>query len=190
VKNKDKDVHLNYDPQEKFIDDQELKTMKSMSKPYDDLDRSWLETEPAYGKEAQPEFYEKLKRLKSKAQPLFNPDGTPQLDDQGRQKFAVDLDYLWDELGFYTRDLRLGNLSKFGGDVNYCEHYLNLAGDCLRLGLVESFTTAYRRVATKLEVSQSKGGFFRKNANTVRSIRENKELDGKKGLFGGNKEDE
>lgn len=177
-------------PNQNFGSEPERSGVSSMSKPYDGLDNDWLQTEPAYGKEAPEQLYDKLKRLKAGAVPLYNPDGTPQLDDQGRQKYAVEMEHLWDELGFYTRDLRLGNLSKMGGDTSYCEHYLNLAGDCLNLGCVSAFTTAYRRVATKLEISQSRGGFFRKNRNTVRSVRTNKETQGEnKKIFGGNEED-
>lgn len=65
-------------------------------------------------------------------------------------------------LGFYTRDLRLGNLSNFTGEINYCEYHLDLANDFLKEGFIDPFLICLSRVATKLEISQSKGGFLRR----------------------------
>lgn len=138
-----------------------------MQRPADALDLAYLEVEPAYGKEATEGFNQRLQKLMGKAEPLYNKDGTPKLDQYGRQMYAVNTAYLWEELGYYTRDLRLGNLSEVSGDIEHCEHYLDLAGDLLNFGCPSAFTTAYRRVATKLEISQSKGGFYRKNKQTL-----------------------
>lgn len=175
---------------DKVMQEAEKQVTQQMNKPYSPLDSEWLQVEPAYGKESTPEFYERLTALKGKAEPMFNADGTPRLDEHGRQVYAVEMSHLWDELGFFTRDLRLGNLNKMGSDVPYCEHYLALAGDCLSMGLPGSFTSAYRRVAGKLEISQSRGGFFRKNRNTARVERTTTENQGaKKSMFGGSRED-
>ncbi len=138
-----------------------------MSKPADALDLAYLEVEPAYGKEATQDFNERLQTLIGKAEKLYNPDGTPKLDKYGRQMLAVNVVHLWGELGFYTRDMRLGNLKGMNGDMEYCEHYLDLAGVLLNFGCPSAFTTAYRRVATKLELSQSRDGFYRKNKQTL-----------------------
>jgi hypothetical protein len=178
---------LDADP---VVKEAEKQLNQQMKQPFNALDSEWLQVEPAYGKEAPSEFYDRLVSLKGKAQPLYNEDGKPQLDEHGRQKYAVEMSHLWDELGFFTRDLRLGNLNRMGSDVAICEHYLALAGDCLSMGLTNSFTSAYRRVAGKLELSQSRGGFFRKNRNTARVERTNTENAASgKGLFGGQRDD-
>jgi len=180
------------DIQDDIVDKEvQRQQMRGMQKPYDALDGDWLQTEPAYGKEAEPGFYDLLKTITGKAQPMWNPDGTPQLDEFGRQMFAVETKHLWDEFAFFTRDLRLGNLKKGSADSGYCEYYLALAGDCLSMGCVSSFSSAYRRVAGKLEISQSVGGFFRKNRNTIRSVKEQRDLNASdKKFFGGQKSSE
>lgn len=189
MKDKQKSVKNDLDD-DPIMKEAEKQATQQMKQPYTPLDSDWLQVEPAYGKESTPEFYERLTAMKGKAEPMFNPDGTPKLDEHGRQVYAVEFKHLWDELGFFTRDLRLGNLSKMGGDVPYCEHYLALAGDVLSLGCPNSFTSAYRRVAGKLEISQSKGGFFRKNRNTARVERTTTENQGtKKSWVGGSRDD-
>jgi hypothetical protein len=80
-------------------------------------------------------------------------------------------------LGFYTRDLRLGNLSNIGGEMNFCEYHLDLANDFLKEGFVDPFLICLSRVATKLELSQSKGGFLRKRNSTFTSENVSKELE-------------
>lgn len=76
---------------------------------------------------------------------------------------------LWELLGFYTRDLRLANLSVITGEVAYCQYYLDLAGDMLQANMIESFLICLSRVATVIELSQSKGGFLRRRMNTFTS---------------------
>jgi hypothetical protein len=53
----------------------------------------------------------------------------------------------WDLLSFYTRDFRLANLNAALGEVGYCQHYIDLAGDCLREGYMESFAASLGRGA-------------------------------------------
>jgi len=65
-------------------------------------------------------------------------------------------------LGFYTRDLRLGNLSSLNGEIEYCKYHLNLANDLLKEGFIDPFLICISRVASVIEISQSKGGFLRK----------------------------
>jgi hypothetical protein len=69
-------------------------------------------------------------------------------------------------LGFYTRDLRLGNLSKMGNEVDFCDYMLNLANDFLKEGFIDPFLICLSRVASRLELSQSRGGFLRKRHGT------------------------
>lgn len=92
----------------------------------------------------------------------------------------------WELLSFYTRDLRLANLSQAFGEMEKCEHCINLAADCLREGYMEAFSTAISRAATVLELSQSKGGFLRRRQNTLTMENFQGEQEGKKKslLFG------
>ena len=87
----------------------------------------------------------------------------------------------WEILGYYTRDLRLGNLDDGANpfkpnEVAYCEWHLNMAGDLLNFyhkelphGFHKAFFSHIRRVASKIEISHSKHGWFRKQGATVRS---------------------
>jgi len=93
----------------------------------------------------------------------------------------------WELLSFYTRDFRLANLNSLTGEVQYCQHYIDLAGDLLRDGYMESFATSLARAATLLELSQSKNGFLRRRQNTLTSEQLQGEIEPtkKKLLFGG-----
>ena len=92
-------------------------------------------------------------------------------------------DDLWALLGFYTRDLRLGCLD-VKKDIPYCEYYLNLANDLLKADFIEPFIIALSRVASKVEISQSKNGFLRRRPNTLRTEKVESNLEPKKqGLF-------
>ena len=86
---------------------------------------------------------------------MTNNDGTPMLDKTG----------LWQLLGFYTRDIRLGNLSK--QEMTYCQYYLDLANDDLRVNYIEAFLICLSRTITVLELSQSKKGFLRQVMQTL-----------------------
>jgi hypothetical protein len=94
---------------------------------------------------------------------------------------------LWGLMGFYTRDMRLANLSDspWNNELFYVDYHLNLANDLLQAGMIESFLIALSRVATKLELSQSKKGFLRKRMNTFSQETTHQELEPpKKSLFG------
>lgn len=84
-----------------------------------------------------------------------------------RDNGSIDKEDAWELLSFYTRDIRLANLNVLTGELEYCKYYLDLAGDMLREGFPEAFATCLARVATVLELSQSKGGFLRKRQNTL-----------------------
>lgn len=104
-------------------------------------------------------------------------------DEKGNNK--IDSSSLWGLLGFYTRDMRLANLSLWNGEVAYCQYYLDLANDMLQAEMIEPFLICLSRVATMLELSQSKGGFLRRMMNTLRTEHLQGELDPpKKRLFG------
>lgn len=91
----------------------------------------------------------------------------------------------WGILGYYTRDMRLGNLSSFNNELETCRYHIDLANDLLHVDHIEPFLIALSRAATILETSQSKGGFLRRQNNTLRheNIQENIEPP-KKGLMG------
>lgn len=115
--------------------------------PTSDLDLNLMLTDTVWGN-LPPALKEKL----SKQYVVIGKDG----------KRTVTKDDMSALLGFYTRDLRLGNLSTMGGEIYFCEYHLDLANDLLKEGFVEPFLICLSRVATKLEISQSKGGFLRK----------------------------
>ncbi|MEA2056656.1 MAG: hypothetical protein U9O78_03030 [Patescibacteria group bacterium] len=104
-------------------------------------------------------------------------------DEHGETK--IDSESMWGLLGFYTRDMRLANLGVISGELDYCKFYLDLAGDFLQAKQVEPFLICLSRVATILELSQSKGGFLRRRMNTFTSEQYKQQLEpGKKNLFG------
>lgn len=145
--------------------------------PQNDLDFTMLTTNSVWGKEEVPhELRERLSRY-------FN---TGQVDEKGRPLFQKK--ELWGLLGFFTRDLRLGNLST--QEIEYCQFYLNLANDYLEEEMVRPFLIALSRAASRLELSQSKAGFLRRQLNTLiqeKHTTESKKKDRTLFGFGGNK---
>lgn len=85
---------------------------------------------------------------------------------------------MWAMMSFYTRDLRLANLTD--PELNYCVHYLNLAGDFLKMGFRRAFLIALSRVATMVELSQSRKGFLRKRINTITTEKYEKPIEPEK----------
>lgn len=152
--------------------------------PKSELDLSLMTTDSVWGKSEVPiELQSALKKYKHQ----LDTDGKNIFDKEGNP--IVTEESLWSLLGFYTRDVRLANLSLWNGEFQYCQYFLDLAGDMLSEKLLEPFIICLRRVATVLELSQSKGGFLRRRLNTFTS--ESTPLNTeppKKSLFGaGNK---
>ena len=143
--------------------------------PQSELDLQMLMTDPKWGNEVSPELKLKLTKIL----------GYVRTKDD---KLEAIQESLWGLLSMYTRDIRLGNLSQFYGEVYYVQYYLDLAGDCLREGYVGAFMKSLSLAVTVLEVSQSRGGFLRKRHNTYtqESYNENKEPQ-KQSLFGNKK---
>lgn len=142
--------------------------------PQTELDLQLLTTDSVWGKE------EVSNDLKTKLSKYFKVKTA-----DGREGYTTES--LWGLLGFYTRDMRLANLSNrpYNDEMGYCEYHLNLANDFLQKNMIGAFVIALSRVATKLELSQSKGGFLRKSLNTFRQESEHRELEPpKKSLFG------
>lgn len=144
--------------------------------PSNDLDLNLMLTDSVWGKsEVPPE-------LKNKLKSLYNVAGIDQPKD------ITDKASLWGLLGFFTRDMRLGNLSTFDNELQTCRYMIDLANDLLNSDMVEPFIIALSRSATILETSQSKTGFLRKNMNTLRQHNINEQTEpGKKGFMGSNK---
>jgi hypothetical protein len=129
------------------------------SKPFSDLEFSYMTIDPSWGKEVTAELRRKLQDKKYE-------ETFEEKDEDGKPTgiLRVPIDDLWSLLAMYTKDVRLGNLDMWG--QKYVEDQLDLASDCLALGYIRSFTRALSRAITKLEVSQSRGGFLRKRSNT------------------------
>ena len=143
--------------------------------PQSDLDLNLMITDAVWGKaEVSPE-------LKSRLNQYYSTK-----DEKGKEKITIQS--LWGLLGYYTRDMRLANLSKWDGELAYVSYYIDLAGDFLQAGMLEPFLISLSRAATRLELSQSKGGFLRKTMNTFRREDIKGEINPpKKSLFGGQK---
>lgn len=140
--------------------------------PQSDLDFSFMTTDPVYGKpEVSDELKTRLNRL-LKAQ-----------NETGEEINTIES--LWGLLGYYTRDMRLANLSYINGEIQYCQYFLDLAGDFLQANQIEPFIICLSRVATVLELSQSKGGFLRRRMNTFTHEQHHRDEEPpKKSLFG------
>lgn len=131
------------------------------SMPVSELDYQSQLANPEWGRSGvSKELRDQLSSIRGQ---LVNNNGEPILDEAGNP--IIDVKKLWELLGYYSRDLRLGNLSN--QEVGYCQYHLDLAGDMLQLECKNSFIICLSRVATILELSQSKGGFLRKRQNTV-----------------------
>lgn len=144
--------------------------------PQNELDFSLMTTDSVWGKaEVPPELKARLRKYYMEK------------DEEGKDLLTIES--AWGLLGFYTRDMRLANLSSINGELQYCQYYLDLAGDFLMSGMMEPFLITLSRVATILELSQSKGGFLRRKLNTFTQEHVSRgDEPPKKNLFGvGNK---
>lgn len=146
------------------------------SLPQNDLDLQLMVTNTVWGrKEISSELKDKLAR--------YFLEGK---DSEGKD--VITKKSLWGLLGYYTRDIRLGNLSNMNNELETCRYYLDLAGDLLNADMIEPFIIALSRAVTILETSQSKGGFLRKMMNTLIQHSTSQQFEApKKGLFGGGK---
>jgi len=143
------------------------------SVPQSDLDLNLLITNSVWGKQEVPkEIRERLNRF-------YN-----YVDEDGKSKITVSS--LWGTLGFYTRDMRLGNLSEWNGELEKTRYMIDLAANCLSKNYPGAFLVSLSVAATILETSQSKTGFLRRINNTLRQehIQQNLEPP-KKSFLGG-----
>lgn len=139
--------------------------------PVNDLDMNMMLTTPEWGREITQELRVKLQKVLGK--------------DKGGKLVTEDL---WALHAYYNKEMRLGNLKNI--EVDYCRIYLDIAGDGLREGYILSFTTALSRVATVLELSQSRGGFLRKRLSTITTEDKKFTEEDKRGMFGNKKQEE
>lgn len=157
-----------------MVENQENSVKRTM--PRSDLDFNLMTTDSVWG---SPYIPQELQDRVAKQFLEYDQDG----------KEHITKESLWGLLGFYTRDMRLANLSVLNGEVNYCQYFLDLANDFLQADLVEPFVICLSRVATILELSQSKGGFLRRRMNTFTSEHYQNDLEPKKkSLFGKNQQ--
>ena len=139
--------------------------------PRSDLDFNLMTTDSVWG---SPHINKDLKARVTKYFE-YNSEGKTETVEESA----------WGLLGFYTRDMRLANLGIVSGELNYCQYYLDLANDFLQAKRVDPFLVCLSRVATTLELSQSKGGFLRRRMNTFTSEQYKQDIEpGKKTLFG------
>ena len=144
--------------------------------PYSEIDLQMQMTNPEWGHKVPDELKAKLTKIK----------GYRETETEGT--YTEVKEELWGLLSFYTRDVRLGNLSIFLGETEYCRYYLDLASDLLREDYIDPFLTCLSRVVSVLELSQSRGGFLRRQNNTIRQEHSREEKEPKKrNLFGSNK---
>jgi hypothetical protein len=142
--------------------------------PTSELDLNLMLTNSVWGQgEISEELIEKLQKHYMVKDPITG-------------KMTVEKQKLWGLLGFYTRDMRLGNLSEWNNELQTCRYMIDLANDYLSCDMIEPFLLSLSRAATILETSQSKGGFLRTKANTLRQENINQTLEPpKKALWGG-----
>lgn len=121
--------------------------------PQSELDLNFMLTNTLWG---NPEISEVIKQKLVKGKIVYDQEGNAYMEKSD----------LWGLLGFYSRDLRLANLSEFTGELAQVRYMLRLANDFLQCGFVEPFLICLSEVAGILETSQSKNGFLRKQQNT------------------------
>ena len=156
---------------QKQLQDEEDKKRRGRILPKSEADYNLLMTDTVWGSEyINDELKDKVSQIVG-----YNDDG----------KITYNKEELWGLLGFYTRDMRLGNLNDT--EINYCRYFLDLANDFLQVDMIKPFLICLSRVATVLEISQSKKGFLRKRMNTISTEHSMSEEPAKKSLFGMNK---
>lgn len=122
--------------------------------PDNQLDAMWALTNPVWGKSTIPkQLRDRL--MKNKGGKLVNEDG---------DEFEADEEGMWDLLSYFTRDLRLGNLSK--AEAKECREWLEICSDCIRNQYRDSFFLSLVKVVALTEISQSRGGWLRKILRT------------------------
>lgn len=140
--------------------------------PASELDLNLMLTNTLWG---NPELSEVIKSKLQKGTIVEDEDGNKYIKNED----------LWGLMSFYSRDLRLANLSTVTGELETVRYMLRLANDYLQSGFVEPFLICLSEVAGILETSQSKNGFLRKQHNTFTTEQKAQNLEPpKKSLWG------
>lgn len=158
-------------------DEQQPVRMYRRSLPQSELDLNLMLTNTLWG---NPEVSDIIKQKLSK--------GRIVQDEQGNA--YIEKSDLWGLLGFYSRDLRLANLSTINGELEQVRYMLRLANDFLQCNFVEPFLICLSDVAGIMETSQSKGGFLRKQQNTFTTEQKQQMLEPPKKSLWGTKQQE
>jgi len=162
------------------MNEQIINKVQQRISPRSNLDFNLMITETCWGsplvsQNLQDQLTKNFQAVDENGKTLFNDKGQPIVTEEA----------LWGLMAFYTRDLRLSNLSYKTNEIQYCMHYLDLAGDLLKEKMLKPFIVCLSRVATITELAQSKGGFLRRQMNTLRTENVDEYLEPKKkGLFG------
>jgi hypothetical protein len=109
-------------------------------------------------------------------------------DEKGVEHEYIEKSSLWGLLTFYTRDIRLGNLGEWNGELAACRFHLKVAGFYLMSNMIDPFLVRLSKAIAIIETSQSKNGFLRKQMNTLRNEHYQEMIEPKrKAFFGGAK---
>lgn len=121
--------------------------------PESNLDFAWQTVNPVWGRSTVPP--ELMDRLTKTGKVFIDEDGNV---------FEPSKEGMWSLLSFYTRDLRLGYLTK--SETQYATEWLEIANDCIRQDLPESFFLALGKVVAMVELSQSRDGNLRRSTRS------------------------
>ena len=143
--------------------------------PTSELDLNMMLTNAVWGR---PEVSTELKERLNKDFSTVNERG----------EITITTASLWGLLGFYTRDMRLANLSEWNNELQTCRYMIDLANDYLSENMVEPFIISLSRAVNIMETSQSKHGFLRKQMNTITQKHQTQNMDPPKKQFFGGKE--
>lgn len=148
--------------------------------PASELDFNMMVINPSYGTD------EVSKGLKDKLS-YFNvarDDAGKQITDEQTGNIVGGQTSKWSELSFFTRDIRLGNITT--EEVVIVRDRLKLAQCLLNANAPNAFSLAYGEGIGIIETSMSVKGFLRRIWNTIRNenIQEQREP-AKRSWFGG-----
>jgi hypothetical protein len=149
-----------------------------LSMPANELQFNMMITESTWG---SPDMSPVIKDELLEGAYLADEKGNLLRDEQGNPVLA-DVKQGWELFSMYTRDFRLSNLD--GSDQEYVDHYTDTAFQLLQERMSASTKTALGYAVTRLETSQSKKGFVRKQANTLTTENINRDIEpAKRRLF-------
>lgn len=144
--------------------------------PTSELDLNMMLTNSVWGR---PEVSDELRDALNKNVSEVQEDGS----------IIIKKRSLWGLFNAYTRDMRLAYLSEWNGELQTCRYMFDLAFHYLNENMIEPFVISMGMAVTIMETSQSKGGFLRKQMNTITQKHESRSLDPpKKQFFGGGKD--